>query len=350
MALEATAMLEAQVMAQRFYGAFEQRFSGYGAIQAFFDNAAALLPVEQLQRMKNARNAQDIAFPILQKGTLPIITAHSCNILGTGPTSVRPTITDIVRGFEVKLYDMVHDNNMISEQEAFAQQMANGLRTVMTALDTFGANRLETGKSTSLATVDLPGITIAANAYQIDFANADDLYFILPTILRKNDMNWWQHNNITNTESMKRMLHYEALADNNAENQRAVLEGRLPSSTGPFRHFVSNRIVPGVGVQELHYLVPFGGIGVFTYNHNDAVANRTGPNGQRFYTQTDNIFGIRWNVREERVCEDISATYGPEFTAVYGTKWQFTANFVFIDAYSSDNTRANIKVEVMKAA
>lgn len=346
MALEATAQVEAQVMAQRFYGSFENRFSSFGAIKSYFDNAAALLPVDQLKRIKNAGNARDIAFPIMTKQNLTVITERSCNLLGVEPVSQKPTFTTIIRGFEIKLYPMVLDNNEFSMQQAYAQQMANGLRSVFSNLDTFAAAQLEAGKSTSLATVDLPGVTINANAYEIDFDNADDLYFILPTILEKNDVRQFDHNNIANSEARKRMLEYESFGTDNNQNRRGVLDGNLPSANG-FRHYTSNRIVPGAGIQETHYLVPFGGIGAFTYNHNDAVAGRR-IETQQMYLQTDTIFGVTWDVREQGICDDLSATYGDEYKAVYGTKYQFAANFVFMNAFSSDTSRANLKVNVMK--
>lgn len=349
MALEATAQVEAQIMAQRFYGNFENRFSSFGAIKAYFDNAADLIPVDQLRRIKNAGNARDIAFPVLTKQNITVITQRSCAVTGIEPVSAKPTFTTITRGFEFKLYPIVFDNNEFAIQQGYAQMVANGLRSVMANLDTYAANQLEAGKSTSLATVDLPGVSIVSNAYQIAFENADEMYEIIPTILEKNDIRQFKTNNIANTEARKRMLDYEKYHEGNEVDRAAVLRGDLPSAAG-LRHYTSNRIVAGTGVQELHFLVPFGGIGVFTYNHSDAVNNRKGPSGMQTYLQTDQIFGITWDVREVPVCDDISATYGTDggFEAAIGTKYQFAANFVFMSAYSSDTSRANLKLEVMK--
>lgn len=347
MALTATARVEAQVLARGYYGEFENRFSSYGAIKAFFDNAAGLLPVGQLRQIRNNQNARAIAFPLLTKENVTVITARSCTIAGGEPTSVKPTFTKITRGFEVKLYPKVFDNNDIALRDAYAQKIGDGLRAVMSNLDTYAVSQLEAGKSTDLQTVKLAGLTVASNTYQIDLAHRDRLYYYAPTILNKNDMAGRLINNIANTEAMELMLEYEDKGQANSVNTAAVLRGDLPSALG-MRHYTSNRIVPGVGVLETHYFVPSGSIGVFTYNDSDAINNRKGPNMQA-YIETDGVFGIPWDVVEEPICSDLSATYGPEFVRTFGTRYQFAADFAFLSAYSSDNSRANIKLNMMDA-
>jgi hypothetical protein len=348
MSLEATKLVEAQVRAKAYWGNWENRFSSYGAFKAFLDNANALLPKDTVEAIKNSSNGRDVAFPVLQKATLSVITARACTIAGVEPTSVKPQLSRITRGFQIKVYPKVAANNNFSLVDQFAQGMNNGLRSVAVNLDTYAAAQLESGKSTSLATVTLDGLSISGNAYQLDADHRDELYFYLPSILERNDMDSGMNNDIATTEARQLMLKYESKSVNNEQNLAAVLRGDLPSASG-FRHYNSNRMTNGAGVAETHYLVPFGGIGVFTWNDSDAIQKVDGPNGQKSYTITDPIFGIRWDVWEEPICDDLSGTYGAGFETSRGTKYQIAADFGFLNAYTSDSTKANLKVEVLQA-
>lgn len=351
MPLTATALLEAVIMAGDRYSSFENRLSNYAAFKAFRDNAAALLPVDQLRRIKNTSNARDITFPLLSKKNISIITQRSCNITGVEPDSVKPTLTQITRGFEIKLYDIVFDNNEFSLQQGFANLFMNAMRSFLANVDTYSVGLLESGKSTALAAVDLPGVTANAGDYTIDFDNAGDLYEIINVILQKNDADQYAFNNIANTESRKRMIDYEKFHDGNSVDKAAVLRGDLPSTSG-FRHYTTNRLTADAGMQETHYLVPFGGIGVFEFIHSDAVNRRTGPNGMKIYPMQDDIVGLQWDVREQPICEDITATYGnePGYESAIGMKYQFATNLVFFSQYASAGDKANIKINVEKAA
>lgn len=349
MSLAATKLVEAQVRAKSYWGNWENRFSSYGAFKAYLDNANALLPKDTIEAIKNQSNGRDVAFPVMTKATLAVITARSCTITGVEPTSVKPQISRITRGFEIRVYPKVADNNNFSEVDQYAQGLNNGLRSVATNLDTYAAAQLEAGKSTGLVAVNLKGLAISGNAYQIDYEQRERLYFYLNTILTKNDMNSGLNNDIATTEAMELMLQYESMGANNHQNLAAVLAGNLPGASG-LRHYTSNRMTNGAGVSETHYLIPFGGIGVFTWNDSDAINGREGANGQKASLMTDPILGIRWDVAEEQICDDLTSTYGTGFERTYGTKYQIAADFGFLNAYTSDTTKANIKVEVLDEA
>lgn len=346
MALELTKLAEAQIRARDYFGKFEQRLSVYGAFKAYLDNASALLPRDTIEGIKNQSNGRDVYFPMLTKASLAVITARACTIAGLEPSSVKPTITRITRGFELKVYPKVSDNNAISLVDQFAQGMLNGMRSVLSNLDTYAAAQLEANKSTVLAATGLTGLGISANAYQIDPAQRDKLYFYIPTIMAKNDLDAGIINNIATTESMELMAEYETRGANNDQNLQRVLSGDIVGGSG-YRHYRSNRISNGAGVAETHYLIPFGGIGVFTWNDSDAINRRKGPNDKISYTMDDSIVGIRWDVVEEPVCDDLTATYGAGFERTFGTKYQIAADFGFMQAYSSDGSKANIKLEVL---
>jgi hypothetical protein len=349
MSLVLTAMAEAAIRARSLFEQFEGRFSIYGGLKPYMDGANALLPKDSLERLKSQQNARSVVFPILTKQTLSVITARSCVIAGTSAVSAKPTISKITKGFEIAIYPKVNDNNYISETDEFANQLTNGLRSVLPALDTYAAGQLEAGKNTALATTNLPGVAIVGNAYQIDNAHRDRLYFYLRTLMEKNDIGSSVLANIGSTESLDLLLQYESKGTYNDQNLAGVLNGDVPSAISNFRNYRSNRITNGTGVAETHYIVPFGMIGVFMWNDSDAVNKRGGPNGAKAYTFNDGVIGITWDVYEEPICSDLTATYGAGYERTLGTRYQFAADFGFYSAYSSDTTKPIVKVEVTTA-
>jgi hypothetical protein len=347
MALTLTTMAEAAIRARDIYTKFEGRFSNYGAFKAFLDGANELLPVDTLRRIKNQRNEQSVVFPVLTKQALTVLTARSCAIVGTAGVSAKPVIPKITRGFEILIYPKINENNYISETDEFANQLTNGIRSVSANLDTYAAGQLESGKSTGLATTNLPGVSIVGNAYQITLAQRARLYFYLRTLMEKNDITAGVIQNIATTEALDLILDYESKGKYNDVDQAAILAGDTPSAVGNYRHYRSNRITNGAGVSETHYVAPFGALGVFQWNDSDALAKRNGPNGAKAYTMADDIMGVTWDVYEEPVCTDLSATFGTSFARTLGVRYQFAADFGFFIAYSSDTTKPVVKIEVM---
>ncbi len=347
MSLELTKQAEAAIRARGYYGQYEQRFSNYGALQAYLAGGNALLPKDTIEQLKNAQNVRSLVFPVLQKASLSVITAIACTYSGVEASSAKPAFSSITRGFSIKVYPKVAANNYISEIDQYAAGMANGIRSVMSNLDTYAAAQLEANKNTNLASTNLQGVSVVANAYQIEQAKKDKLYFYLPTLMERNDINGTLLYNIMTTEGRALMLEYESKATGNQQDLRAVLDGMLPSSSG-YQHYRSNRISNGAGVEETHYLAPIGSLGLFTFTDSDARAGITnGVGGKRMYTMVDGILGNTWAVIETPTCDDLSGTYGAGYEACNGTQYAFVADFSFMNAYSSDNTKPIHKVEVL---
>lgn len=350
MALTSTQLVEAAVKAGKLYSDFEGRISNAGALKAFLDSANAMLPTKAIENIKNQSNARSVVIPMLQKADITTLSARSCSITGVQPNSAKVTLTKITKGFEILHYPKIYENNYISEEDAVANGMRNGLRKVSNELDTYAAGVLESNKNTGLVSTNLPGVAISGNAYQVDSAKRDRLYFILRILMERNDIDANVLDNIMSTEGLDLLLQYESMGNANQQNLAAVLEGDLPSAKSNFRNYRSNRITNGTGVSETHYIVPFGMLGLFTFNDSDAIAKREGPNGAKSYLMTDPILNVRWDVYEEPVCSDLSATYGSGFERTLGTRYQFAADFGFFTAYSSDTTKPIVKVEVLAEA
>jgi hypothetical protein len=351
MALELTKQVEAVIQAENYFGEFEQRLSNYGALRAYLTNAQALLPPGSVEGIKNAQNVRSLSIPTFTKQALTVLTTNVCSFTGVEATSAKPQFSSIIRGFAIKTFPKVAANNMLSsEMDQFRTGLINGLREIGKNLDSYAVTQLEANKHTGLvAAAALDGVSIAANAYQILKANKLDTYTYIPTLMDLNDMDTGAYNNIMHTFGRATMLKYEQNGVNNAENLAGALNGSLPSASG-YRHFTSNRITNGAGVAETHYLTPFGSIGVFSFVDSDArLTGQKFINNREMYTLPDPIFGIEWAVTAEPVCEDLSATYGAGYERCNGTQYHFSANFGFMNAYSSDTSKPIVKLEVMSA-
>lgn len=351
MALDLTKQVEAALRAQRMFQDYEGRLSKYGALKAYMDGGNALLPKSAVENIKNAQNYRSLVFPVMQKASLSVITAAACDFTGAEGTSAKPSFSSIKRGFAIRVYPKVCDNNYISEMDHYANELVNGLRTVLANLDSYAVTQLEANKSTGLASAGLPtDVAIVANAYQLAATAADRLYFKLPVLAELNDVNSGNLVNVATTGSIERMIQYESNGQNNSQNLNAVLTGGTPSSSG-YRHYTSNRVTNGSGVQETHYIIPFGGIGVFSFidSQNRGMTENLVNNKKR-YSLTDPVMGITWGVTEKPICTDLSATYGADYTEVDGVEYRFLADFGFMNAYSSDTTSPIHKVEVLSPA
>jgi hypothetical protein len=348
MALNLTTQAEAAIRAKGYYEQYEQRFSNYGAFNAYFTGGQALLPKDSIESFKNAQNVTALAFPVLTKASLSVITSNVCSFTGVEATSAKPTFSNITRGFAIKTYPKVAANNYISEMDQYAAGLTNGIRSVLANLDSYAVTQLEANKSTGLvAATGITGVSITANAYTIALAQRDKVYTYIPTLMELNDANTGNIVNAMHTNGRVLMLEYETKGQNQDSNLRGQLDGTLPSASG-YRHFTSNRFTNGAGVSETHYLAPFGSLGLFTFIDSDARVGITdGVNGRKMYVMADPILGVEWAVTEEPSCDDLSATYGAGYEACNGTSYRFIANFSFMNAYSSDTTKPIHKLEVL---
>jgi len=59
---------------------------------------------------------------------------------------------------------------------------------------------------------------------------------------------------------------------------------------------------------------------------------------------------VRWGVTEEPICTDLSGTYGTGYESCNGFQYKFLAQFSFMEAYSSDNSKPVHKIELLEAA
>jgi hypothetical protein len=349
--LDLTQISEAVIEAEGIFSDFEGRMSDYGMLRSFMEGSRMLVgekAYNEIIRTRNQHNAQQLAIPVLNRELLTVLTARSCEITGTQATSAKPIIPEFTRGFEIKIYPKLNLNNHISEAREFAWQLANGVRSIGPNLESAAQNVLEAKKNTALAAVGLDGINAVGNAYQIDPEMVEQMYAYIRVAMKRNLIGGGVMYNMTNTEALANILHYESLGAGNAKDIESIMDGTAPSAIGKFKHGLANELVQGAGIQETHYVAPVGSLGLFVTNDSDAINKEEAPEGGKLYTVYEPILGITWDVLEQPICSDLSASYGSAFKRTMGRRYQFAANFGFFTAYSSGNESPIVKFELLK--
>jgi LysM repeat protein len=338
-ALSATELQDAIIMVDgKKFNEFEGRLSKYGALKAFLDGANSILPESTVTSMKKSEK-QPEKVPVLNKFNSTVLTARTCSITGPTRVSAFKALSYVTKGFEIVVSDAINAGNYISRSEDFAWQMIQGLKAVYNSLDLAAVAALETNRNTSLVTSSLSTITNAAGDYEENLLS--DIYYDMPALMALNDLDDGRIQNVTNTEAKKEMLKYESQGQNNAIDLAGVLSGKFADASD-YRHYLTNNITLGTN-REVHYLFPEGAVGLFVWNAFEFQKRAT--NGiSRFYTQQDPILGINWNVYETTDCVELSTLAAGMTGTGYVTKYQFSADFSYLTAYSSDTNTPIVKV------
>jgi len=339
-ALSATELQDAIILVEgKKFNQFEGRLSRYGALKAFLDGANEILPASTVESMKQSEK-QPEKVPVLNKFNATVLDARTCTINCNSRVSAFKALSYVTKGFEICIADAINAGNYISRAEDFAWQMIQGLKAVYNALDISAVSSLETNRNTSLVTSSLATITNSSGDYEENLLA--DIYYDMSALMALNDLDNGRIQDVTNTEAKKMMLKYESQGQNNAVNLAAVLDGSLADASD-YQHYLTNNISLGTDLREAHYLFPEGSVGLFVWNAFE-FKKRSSNGISRFYTQQDPILGINWNVYETTECVDLSTIAAGMTGTGFVTKYQFSADFAYLTAYSSDTNTPIVKV------
>ncbi len=338
-ALSATELQDAIIFVEgKKFNQFEGRLSRYGALKAALDGANDILPASTVTSMKKSEK-QPEKVPVLNKFNSTVLTNRTCTISCNDRVSAFKNLSYVTKGFTICVADAINAGNYISRAEDFGWQMIQGLKAVYNSLDLAAVNTLETNRNTTLRTSNIDTITNASGDYEENLLS--DIYYDIPALMALNDLSDGRIQDVTNTEAMKNMLKYESQGTNNAIDLAGVLSGKFADSSD-YQHYLTNNITLGTN-REVHYLFPEGAFGLFVWNAFEFQKRST--NGiSRFYTQEDPILGIKWNVYETTECVELSTLATGMTGTGYVTKYQFSADFSFLTAYSSDADTPIVKV------
>ncbi len=335
MALTATILQDAIVeVGSGKFGSFEKRLSNYGALEAFQDNAPKLLLPSAVEDIKKSI-VQPVKAIALNKYTATVISAPSCAPTGVRPTSAFKTLTWAFLGFETQIIPSQNEGNYVKMTEDLAHQLRMGWKGIFASLDTTAVSTLETNKNAVAATSSIADITTSAAGYDYT-GDAKEFYLNAPGLMLINDMEG-PYADVANSESLSTQLRIQSYGVNNSQNLDGVMRGK----TGPWDHYLTNRVAPGLN-NEVHYMFPEGSVGVYNWVDPDSRAGRIAGN-KSWDVFKDPMFGFDWSIYSVKDCVDDSA-YMAGNTRAYGEIAQIGAWFAFLTEYSSDTSSPIIKV------
>ncbi len=342
MSLSATLLEAATVRGAMKYGSFENRKGEYGALKAVSDFTNQLVPAKALEAVRTS-TARTLKIPILQKYSPTLITERDCDFDTDNTTSAVVTPSWFTTGFTASLTPSAHENNYISQEEDLAHQMFTGVHAVMNDLDSRAVTYLAANKQATLPASVLFGA--GTSSYT---APKNLFYLNAPAAMRKLKMSG-PYQDVSNIENAATQLYMQSFGANNQQNMQGIATGSLPGA-GQFNFYPTTNITPTSTFHETHYLFPQGSVGMLNWVDFESRNSLKVHDGKYWGTWTDPMFGFNWGIYVIKDCEDKSAEYGDEYTAVYTEKLRITADFSFIKAYSSDATSPIIKFDLSAIA
>lgn len=334
MALTATILQDAIIeVGSGKFGSFEKRLSNYGALDAFQQDAPMLLTPQTVEGIKKSI-IHVTKVPVLNKYSASVITAPSCAPTGNRPTSAFKTLTWAFVGFEAQIIPSLNEGNYVAAVEDLAIQMRMGWKGVFANLDTTSVSTLETNKNAVAATSTRPDIATSAAGYDYT-GDPKEFYFNAPGLMQINDLEG-PYRDVANSEAQSTNLRIESFGTNNQQD----INGVTKNATGPWAHFLTNRVAPGAN-RELHYFFPEGSVGVYNWIDPDSRASRQ-AGAKSWGVIKDPMFGFDWSVFAVKDCIDNSGTMAGN-TRAYSEILQIGAYFAFLTEYSSDTSSPIIK-------
>ncbi len=340
MSLVPTTILKAIVKVAKSKGfqRFEGRLPNYGAIQAALDNVNLLVPKTQLENARKAP-AHAVEIPVMNEYDATLLTARACVTNPDTVTTALFPLTWSTTGFVVKEFsEGVYAQNYFTKDEHFEHQLSQGLKAAFLKIETDLVAFLETNKS---AVNDSPLFPdVVANARVVLAADRLKFYRSIEAIMSRNDLPQEGVLDITNTESV---IEYEFIGQQGRAN--ATNTAYQIRSVVPYR---TNRIVPTTDFDEIHYLIAPGGIGMLTWNTVDARANARVGDHEYMTTVADPVFGFTWDLKVDKKCENLSATYAGHTWGIT-TQYAFYLDYAFLTSYLSETDASVILKYVIGA-
>lgn len=333
MSLAATVLQDAiiQVGNDKTFKDYEGREDIYGGFKLFKDGADILLPKSQVENLKKSY-VQPEKIPVLNKMATTFYNSYTCDVNPDGSSSAFVPVTYVTTGFDIGITPAINAGNYITATEDLAWQMKQGfINTYASVLEADAVAFLEANKSlTNLSPTSLfPGSNFAAGVFTVPDAQKNTFYAKIPTIFQRNVIPGMPAD-LANTEATPNYEFIQAQGGGNGVNLGYAITPQL--AKGQYR----SNFVPTANdgsIQETHFLVPMGGVGVYNWLPYEAQNEITIiPGAEGWKKQVDPIMGMEWQVYYKYNC------VGGQYTQV----WSYRASFAFMKQYSSDANKSSI--------
>jgi hypothetical protein len=313
---------------------FEARVDNYQGFKLFKDGADMLLPKSQVENLKKSYVQPEKIPTLNQISTTIQSTFNSCTISPDGSGSTFVPITYVTTGFDIGITPAINAGNYIDAGEDLAWQMKQGFKNVYAALEADAIAYLESNKSnTNLSPTSLfTGGAFSAGVYTVPDAAKNSFYQKIPTIFQRNVLSG-KPVDLANTEAQPNYLFIANQGPGNSQN--------LAYQTQNIETYRSNFVTTATGMQETHFLLPMGSVGVYNWLPWEARNNQKITEANGWTTVTDPIMGMQWQVYYNYNC------VGGQYTQA----WAYRAAFAFMHQYSSDvNATSILKYQIANPA
>jgi len=319
---------------------FEGRGSVYDVVKAFRDNTEKLVPKAELEGAKTS-SRRPTKIPVLNKitSTSVIKDTRQCTPADSPVESAFVQPEYETYSFSFHMTPHYNHDNYISYQEEFAWKLLQHLYKFGEVLDADLVAYLEANK-TLINTSTLFG-GISGGLVTVPFADKEEFYKSIPSIMFRNDLSGMRVIDIANPEAQ---IMYDFLNRQGASN--AVNTEYQISNFAPYR---SNRVPVSANESETHFLVPDGHIGILDWRPYEYQVGKKVHDSDYWGTIQDPIFGFNWGVRYKADCTDLSGVEGgiDDLTTGFVEKFEFSVDLAPMNSYSSDTSSAIFKYRIL---
>ncbi|AKD55025.1 hypothetical protein [Spirosoma radiotolerans] len=334
-AIAGTVLENAVLMATDRFQQFEKRRPDLGVVGAFTKYGENLIDAATIKKNRaSARRTQNIA--VLNRQQTTIYDTRSLTHAPMGSTSAKVGLNWKTYRFDVGVTEAINADNYISASADLANQLEQGIRDVLLAMDADFTTFTELGKYSALPASSLMGIS--GGAYQ---TTQKDLWINLPAVMRKLMLQGPYHM-LSNVEALANLTNVSTYGQANQQNLQKLINN--------YEFGYSPNINPG-GSKEAYYAIPTGSVAMVDWVEYDCrkPGGRGSYDGGEFYdTMTLEFtalggeqFSLTFGFRYLGGGQDKSAIL-PGLERAYTDSWQLAVDVAPVKAYSSEAGKSPI--------
>lgn len=328
-AIAGTVLETAILMAKDRFMKFEKRRPDLGVVAAFNAYGESLVDKETLKKNRaSARRQSNIV--VLNRQATTIRDKRSVNITPMGSTSAKVGLNYKTYGFDVGVIESINADNYITAQADLANQLEQGIRDVLKAVDADFSTFLELGKYSALPASSLMGI--AGGAYT---TTQTDLWVNLPAVMRNLELDGPYHM-LSNIEALANLSNISTYGQANERNLEKLIKN--------YEFGYSKNLTPGTS-KEVYYAIPTGSLAMVPWIEYDCrkPGGRGSYDGGLYYDTMaleftalgGEKFVLEFGYMYKGEASDQSAIL-PGLERAYGDAWSLFVDIAPIKAYSSE--------------
>ena len=334
-AIAGTVLENAVLMASDKFMKFEKRRPDLGVVGAFTKFGDNLVDNATIKKNRaSARRVQNIA--VLNRQNTTVYNQRSLVHVPMGSTSAKVGLNWNTYRFDVGVTEAISADNYISASADLANQLDQGIRDVLKAVDADFATFIETGKYSALPASSLMGIS--GGAYLTD---QKSIWINTPAVMRNLELEGPFHM-LSNVEALANLTELSIHGTYNDQNRQKLISN--------YEFGYSKNLSPGAS-KEVYYAIPTGSLAMVDWIEYDCrkPGGRGSYDGGEFYdsmtlefTALDGqAFSLTFGYRYLGGGQDKSGIL-PGLERAYTDSWQLAVDIAPVKAYSSEAGKSPI--------